>query len=265
MFISHETPEQTQRRLQRVAAAARIEFLEGEWWYEAFPLNDLATRRRPDAVALVRDQDCWSQLVPVRVGDHPLESFRLWRFHFPGEVDNSGFVGWLATRIKERAGSGIFVVCGYDSRHGGIYDYWGCPAAAAVAVLTEIRALTTTLRVGRAEEGDVESLDGIRMRVVSTASGGEVSSETLFTFGQEGAVVSAHYVGGTVRLGYLVGNLTQGHLRFRYAQVDGEGRVDGGHSICDLQRLPDGRIRLLEHFERESRDGSGTNVLEEVE
>ncbi len=217
MFISHETPEQTHRRLQRVAAAARIEFLEGEWWYEAFPLNDLATRQRPDAVALVRDQDCWSQLVPVRVGDHPLESFRLWRYHFPGEVDNSGFVDWLATRIKERTGSGIFVVCGYDSRH------------------------------------------------VSTASGGEVSSETLFTFGQEGAVVSAHYVGGTVRLGYLVGNLTQGHLRFRYAQVDGEGRVDGGHSICDLQRLPDGRIRLLEHFEWESRDGSGTNMLEEVE
>ena len=36
-------------------------------------------------------------------------------------------------------------------------------------------------------------LDGIRMRVVSTAEGGEVNTETLFEFAQDGSVVSARY------------------------------------------------------------------------
>lgn len=57
------------------------------------------------------------------------------------------------------------------------------------------------------------SLDGVRMRVVSTAEGGEVNIETLFGFTQDGSVVSAHYAGGKVRLGYLVGTMCDEGLR----------------------------------------------------
>jgi hypothetical protein len=108
------------------------------------------------------------------------------------------------------------------------------------------------------------SLNGIQMRVVSTAKVGVVNAETLFTFTQEGSVVSAHYAGGKVRLGYLVGIVSPEGLRFRYAQLDTEGRLDGGYSTCEISRTPDGRIRFLEHFRWESREGSGTNVFEEV-
>ena len=59
------------------------------------------------------------------------------------------------------------------------------------------------------------SLDGLRMRVVSTAKGGEVNTETLFEFTQDGSVVSARYAGGKVRLGYLVGTMSTEGLRFR--------------------------------------------------
>jgi threonine dehydratase len=109
------------------------------------------------------------------------------------------------------------------------------------------------------------SLDGVRMRVLSTASSGEVGRETLFSFEQDGATVSARYGGGAVRLGWLVGTLAGRRLTFRYAQVDQAGRVDGGRSDCELERLPDGRIRLLEHFQWDSREGSGTNTLEQVD
>ena len=107
------------------------------------------------------------------------------------------------------------------------------------------------------------SLDGIQMRVVSTAQGGDVSSETLFQFCQRGTLVSAQYAGGKVSLGFLVGTLSDDQLRIRYAQVDVEGRIDGGSSLCELERLADGRLRLLEHFQWDSRMGSGTNVLEQ--
>lgn len=108
------------------------------------------------------------------------------------------------------------------------------------------------------------SLDGIQMRVVSTAEGGEVNTETLFSFAQDGSVVSARYAGGRVRLGYLVGTNSADGLSFRYAQVDRDNRLDGGYSVCELSRMADGRIRLLEHFRWESREGTGTNVFEEI-
>ena len=108
------------------------------------------------------------------------------------------------------------------------------------------------------------SLDGIRMHVVSTANVGVVSTETLFTFTQEGSVVSARYAGGKVELGYLVGVLSSDGLRFCYAQLDDEGRLDGGNSTCEISRTDDGRIRLVEHFQWQSREGAGTNVFEEL-
>jgi hypothetical protein len=88
-----------------------------------------------------------------------------------------------------------------------------------------------------------KSLDGLRMRTVATAVAGEVDGNTLFLFGQRGNTVWARYAGGAVELGYLVGSVTSGRLTL----------------------LPDGRVRMLEHFHWESREGSGTNVLEEVD
>jgi len=108
------------------------------------------------------------------------------------------------------------------------------------------------------------SLDGIRMRVVSTAQGGEVNTETLFDFAQDGSVVSARYTGGKVRLGYLVGTMSAEGLRFRYAQIDTTGRLDGGYSTCEIGPTTDGRIQLAEHFKWDSREGSGTNLYEEI-
>jgi hypothetical protein len=107
-------------------------------------------------------------------------------------------------------------------------------------------------------------LNGIRMHVVSTAEGGEVNSETIFEFTQDGSVVSARYAGGKVRLGYLVGTMSAEGLCFRYAQIDTSGRIDGGYSTCEVARTADGRIRLAEHFKWDSREGSGTNLYEEI-
>jgi hypothetical protein len=265
MYVSCETPEQTDRRLRRVAAATDIQVLDGEWWFEEFAHDQFADRLRSDAIALVRDRDGWSQLVPALTGDRPIERFRLWCCHFPAELDNSGFVGWLATRIKRKTGSGIFVVCGQNGDRGGIYDYAGCPAGVADVVLAEILALIGDGQSVRPQHRRGESLDGLQMRAVVTANAGEVDTDTLFTFAQYGNTVSAQYAGGTVRLGHLVGTLAAGELRFRYVQVNHSGRVDSGSSVCDVTLLPDGRIQLREHFQWESRNGSGTNVLEEIE
>ncbi len=118
--------------------------------------------------------------------------------------------------------------------------------------------------MGGPAEGGERSLDRVRMRVVSTADGGEVNSGTLFQFCEADGVISAAYAGGSIRTGYLVGLRSGSSVEFRYAQVDEAGRIDGGRSTCELTVLDDGRFRLTEHFHWESREGSGTNVFEEV-
>jgi hypothetical protein len=103
------------------------------------------------------------------------------------------------------------------------------------------------------------------MRAVGADEIGQVDRETLFVFSQRGTTVSARYTGGAVELGYLVGRMMADLLAFRYCQVDRRGEVHGGRSTCEMGRLPDGRIWLREHFQWESRQGGGTNLLEQVD
>lgn len=138
--ISVETPEQIEQRLGRVIAAAEFVTLPGVWAFREAPLTQ-PPRLSDQVLAVVRDEDSWSWLVPA-TGEEP-ELFTLFSFHFPPGLDNSGFVGWLATLLKERLGTGVFVVCGQNSARGGIYDYWGCPAslgAQAYEIVQQLRA-----------------------------------------------------------------------------------------------------------------------------
>jgi hypothetical protein len=125
MYVSRETSEQTERRLLGVIAKSKCRFYEGAFAFEEFPLHEFQMRCRADALALVRDDQVWSQLVPCSDGN--AELFGILRFHFPLGLDNSGFVGWLAGRLKSKFGTGVFVTCGQNSSRGGIFDYTGVP------------------------------------------------------------------------------------------------------------------------------------------
>lgn len=140
--VSVETAQQTEERLQRVVAGADFVVHEGLWSFEEFPA-DRPPALTADTLAVVRDEDSWSRLVPATGDGGDAERFGIFSFHFPDGADNSGFVGWLATHLKARLGTGVFVVCGSNRGRGGIYDYWGCPAdliAEAIKVIAELRA-----------------------------------------------------------------------------------------------------------------------------
>jgi hypothetical protein len=107
-----------------VIRGARARFYDGAWCFQEFPLPQFPERANHQALALVRDDHIWSQLVP-HAGEG--EAFALFRFHFLAGADNSGFVGWLASLLKQELGTGVFVTCGSNSLYGGIFDYWGIP------------------------------------------------------------------------------------------------------------------------------------------
>ena len=137
--ISRESADQTDQRLRRVIRLSRLKVYGVPYAFDEFPTTDFAFRADPHALALVRDDELFSQLRPATLNS--AEPFCLWRFHFPQDADNSGFVGWLASHLKSRFGTGVFVVCGQNTSDGGIFDYWGAPWKLQGPVLDEIRSL----------------------------------------------------------------------------------------------------------------------------
>lgn len=152
MYISKETSEETDSRLREVIALADLKTYPESYVFEEFPLDDFEARVSTAALALVRDEAVWSQLVPS--DSKEAEQFGIFRFHFPPGADNSGFVGWLATHFKRSLGTGVFVICGQNSRQGGIFDYWGYPAHLSEAVLNELSLLRSS---GAGPKGTAEA------------------------------------------------------------------------------------------------------------
>jgi Family of unknown function (DUF6196) len=137
--ISHEKSHEIENRLRRVIQETSLTVYDDPYAFEEFPLEAFKEHANMAALALVRDDQVWSQLVKAVLNS--AEPFVIWRFHFPHGADNSGFVGWLATHLKKCFGTGVFVVCGQNSNDGGIFDYWGCPWELRESVLGEVRAL----------------------------------------------------------------------------------------------------------------------------
>ncbi|MGW7018594.1 DUF6196 family protein [Streptomyces decoyicus] len=140
--VSMETAEQAEQRLRRVIAQAGLVVHDGVWCFEESPADQPPALTR-ETLAVVRDQESWSRLVPLTQEGDGVERFGIFSFHFADQVDNSGFVGWLATHLKVELGTGVFVVCGSNRARGGIYDYWGCP----IDLLDQAIAVVRTLRV----------------------------------------------------------------------------------------------------------------------
>jgi hypothetical protein len=128
VYVSRESEAERDARLLRVIATAQVVAYERPFVFLESAVGDAPPTIWRDAVAAVRDDHVWSQLVPLaRTDDRGPEPCALFRFQFSSGIDNSGLVGWLASRLKAELGTGVFVVCGQNSARGGIFDYWGCP------------------------------------------------------------------------------------------------------------------------------------------
>jgi hypothetical protein len=249
--VSHERAVESERRLLGVLRAAEIVHLEGSWGFR----RDI-DQAPPEAVAAVRDDEGWCALVPAASG--PGERFGLTRTTFPADIDNSGFVGWLATTIKRHLGSGVFVVCGDNPGRGGIFDYLGYP----IRIADEVRGLIDALRSQPA--GDPLDLDLHVFEVIDTSPTSAISTETVFEFREQDGVVEAAYMGGDVVRGLLTGRRDGERVQSAYAQLHADGQLRSGTNEMRLQRTDAGRLRLLEQFTW-SDGASGRNVLQSRE
>ena len=108
------------------------------------------------------------------------------------------------------------------------------------------------------------NLNNIKMNVIKTAQNGVVNEQTIFSFSQVNNIISASYSGGKIEKGFLVGRIEKDKLSFSYCQLQTDGKMDNGKSECDIE-MENQKIRLIEHFEWNSRDNdSGINIFQEL-
>lgn len=108
------------------------------------------------------------------------------------------------------------------------------------------------------------SMDGRVLRGVSNDGDGQVDASTIFHYHQQDDLVWAEYEGGAIRRGYLVGTSDGTTLDFRYVHIDVDGTTHAGRSLDMIEVLSDGRVRLHERWEWDSREGAGESVVEEI-
>ena len=105
-----------------------------------------------------------------------------------------------------------------------------------------------------------------KFRPVSNTANGEISSQTLFHYKQEGNILTAEYGGGQIVNGHLIGLVDdEGTIDMRYHQVNAQGELMTGKCRSTPEILSNGKIRLSESWEWTSGDFSkGESVIEEV-
>lgn len=139
-----ETVDQMHDRLLQVIARSRFEPLPHPYAWQAVPD---AGRIPVDALAAVRDGQAWYALAPA--SRDAQGSYRVFAFHFAEGTNASGFVAWLAGLMRQEAGTGAMVVCGFDARNSpalwqtslGLFDYWGCPWMKGDEVIALVQRL----------------------------------------------------------------------------------------------------------------------------
>jgi hypothetical protein len=105
-----------------------------------------------------------------------------------------------------------------------------------------------------------------KFSAVSNTPNGETSVQTIFHYRQEGNIVTAHYAGGSVVAGHLIGVVDdKGVIEMRYHQVNVRGELMTGVCSSVPELMNNGKIRLHETWQWTSGDESrGQSIIEEL-
>ncbi len=108
--------------------------------------------------------------------------------------------------------------------------------------------------------------NGRKFVSIENTENGEVSSQTVFEYKQEGKIISATYSGGEIIQGTLIGIVMEdGCVEFRYNHVNSKDEIRGGKCVSTPKILPDGRIRLHERWQwLDTEATEGSSIIEEV-
>ncbi len=80
--------------------------------------------------------------------------------------------------------------------------------------------------------------------LVQNTDNGQVNSETIFKYKQDGNLVTADYFGGSVKYGKIIADLQGDKLNMLYQCMTTENELKAGKAIADITLTDQGKIKL---------------------
>ncbi|WP_346881977.1 n-acetylglutamate synthase [uncultured Algibacter sp.] len=105
-----------------------------------------------------------------------------------------------------------------------------------------------------------------RFRLITNAEHGEITSNTIFLYKQNGRIVTSCYEGESIIKGHLMGLVEDdGTINMAYHQVNKNGALKTGICTSKPKITKTGKLRLYESWQWTSGDNTkGESVLEEL-
>ncbi len=85
--------------------------------------------------------------------------------------------------------------------------------------------------------------------LVENSENGQVNSETLFKYKQDGDVITADYSGGTVIYGKIIGKLNNNSITMLYQCLTQDRQLKAGKAIANISITKDNKIKLKLNWE----------------
>ena len=110
-------------------------------------------------------------------------------------------------------------------------------------------------------------LDDKRFGLVVNSKNGEVSSDTLFFFHQEGDLVTAEYYFGSIRYGKIIAKQHENNdLEMVYQCLTNDGELKAGSAYAKVSKNKEEKIQLDLNWQWLNGDkSSGTSTYLEIE
>jgi len=105
-----------------------------------------------------------------------------------------------------------------------------------------------------------------KFRPLYNSDNGEVSSDMIFHYQQEGNIITCQYEGLHILKGHLIGKVSDdGVIDMRYHQINKQGELMTGTCTSTPEVGTNGKIKLYEEWQWTSGNKSkGSSVLEEI-
>src|SRR5688572_13473039 len=87
------------------------------------------------------------------------------------------------------------------------------------------------------------NLNGKRFVLIQNTENGEVNSETIFTYKQQGDLVTADYSGGTIRYGKIIADLQGDQLNMLYQCLTTGNELRAGKALAKISMTEEGKMK----------------------
>lgn len=88
-----------------------------------------------------------------------------------------------------------------------------------------------------------------RFALIQNSDSGQVNSETVFEYKQEGNLVTADYFGGTIRYGKIIAELKDNELNMLYQCLTTGNELKAGKAIAKISLTDTGKMTLNLNWE----------------